>query len=418
MPLVAPAPDVTNFTISGQQIIYLLNQTFVAQAVFAWSLPAASAGGVRYAGVFLYLVNVAAGGVTQFPAKLSGQQSNVDTGFTLDIANVPPNPEVWTVAAISVDVNGHLSDDPTKFGQASFHSPTVIWNIGPPVPGSPGSSTQYAPLVTVNAGAAAVPTQGISADGVGMVSFAVSSWTNPTDPKFGGAQVAMVINKGDPTKATYWSVPANATSFQTPAMASFGNIGGAAVPVDFYIVSDDPQGHKNPIETVTAPTTPVISVAGGYVPTAGAIIPARYGLVGSHAVYRGRMASSFTGAVRSPRKHHSGRLKLDLSVERRRERERRCFGGQHGGQIAVLDGSGRMVDWLGQQQNGQGNSSATCGSLARPSWIGGTSPLTAPVFVDYQGVIQVGGIAARKARPTPTSRCATRRDSRPVASAP
>ena len=84
-----------------------------------------------------------------------------------------------------------------------------------------------------------------------MVSFAVSSWTNPTDPKFGGAQVAMVINKATPqSRRTGASRPTQHRS-RRPLCASFGNIGGAAVPVDFYIVSDDPQGHKNPIETVT-----------------------------------------------------------------------------------------------------------------------------------------------------------------------
>ena len=391
VPLVAPAPDVTNFTISGQQIIYLLNQTFVAQAVFAWSLPAASAGGVRYAGVFLYLVNVAAGGVTQFPAKLSGQQSNVDTGFTLDIANVPPNPEVWTVAAISVDVNGHLSDDPTKFGQASFHSPTVIWNIGPPVPGSPGSSTQYAPLVTVNAGAAAVPTQGISADGVGMVSFAVSSWTNPTDPKFGGAQVAMVINKGDPAKATYWSVPANATSFQTPAMASFGNIGGAAVPVDFYIVSDDPQGHKNPIETVTAPTTPVISVAGGYIPTAGQIIPSRSTVWWDPTEFQWPTGLAFGALQFAAQKIFVGSI---LRVGGGSGTDAASFAGQLNGQIAVFNASNQMVGWVGQQQPTQGNGAATAGAWFKALWVGGSDPTNAPLWIDSQGIIEVGGIAA------------------------
>ena len=387
VPLVAPAPDVTNFAISGQKILHLLNQTFVAEAVFSWALPSASAGGVRYAGVFLYLVKVTGTApLTAFPAKLTGQQSNVDTGFTLDISNVPANPEVWTVAAISVDVNGHLSDTPANYGQPSFHSPTVTWNIGPPVPGSPGSGTEYAPLVTVNAGSAAVPTQSISADGVGMVSFKVSSWTNPASNQFGNAQVAMVVNS-DPTKPTYWSVPVNATSFQTPPVPSFGNIGGAAIPVDFYVVSDDPQGHKNSLQQGT---TPVISVAGGYVPTAGAIVPARSGWF-DPTEFQWPPGLAFGALQFAAQKIFVGSI---LRVGGGAGTDAASFAGQQNGQIAVYNSSNILRGWIGEQQSTQGDGSAIYGGWFGQLWVGGTSPLSAPLFIDNQGIIEVGGIAA------------------------
>ena len=91
-----------------------------AEATFAWSLPATSAGGVRYAGVFLYLVNVTGTApLSTFPQALTAMQSNVDTALVLDIPNnlgavIPTNPEVWTIAAISADINGVLADDPSK----------------------------------------------------------------------------------------------------------------------------------------------------------------------------------------------------------------------------------------------------------------------------------------------------------------
>jgi hypothetical protein len=378
IPLVAPAPDVTAFSISGQTIVYLLNQTFVAHAQFSWTLPSASAGAARYAGVYLYLVNVTGGSppLTTFPAKLSAQQSNIDTNVALDISRVPSNPEVWTIAAISVDAYGQLSDDPTKYGQAGFHSPTVTWNVGPPVPS--------APLVTINAGAAATPTQSVSADGVGMVSFQVGSWTNPPANQFGGSEVAMVINS-DTTKPTYWSVPVNATSFQTPAMPSFGNVGGAAVPVDFYIVSDDPQGHKNAIQG-----SPVISVAGGYTPQAGAIIPARSGWF-DPTEFEWPAGLAFTALQFAAQKIYVGSI---LRVGGGAGTDAASFAGQQDGQIAVYNASNQLRAWIGQQQPGQGDQSAIYGGWFGQLWVGGSSPLNAPLFVDYQGIIEVGGIAA------------------------
>ena len=141
VPQVAPAPDVTGFSIANESIEWLLNRTFVAHADFSWNLPTAAAGGARYAGVYLYLVNVTGSvpPLTAFPQKLTGLQSNVDISFGLDVPNVPANPEVWTIAAISVDANGVLADNPAHFGQAGFHSPTVTWNIGPPVQALPAA---------------------------------------------------------------------------------------------------------------------------------------------------------------------------------------------------------------------------------------------------------------------------------------
>jgi hypothetical protein len=388
IPPVPGTPDVTNFAISNQKTVWFADGSRAAHADFSWHLPDAS-NNIRYAGIYLYLVSVTGGGSTKtkFPKDLSGPQSNVAANWPMDILDVPDTPETWTIAAISYDLNGKLADDPKLFGKSGFHSPTVNWIVGPPTPGSPGSGQEFAPFVTIAPGAAVAASQSISSDGVGMVSFAIGTpqspaWSNPTDNQFGNAQVAMVINH-DTTKPFYWTAPANATSFQTPAIPSFGNIGSPVV-VDFYVVSDDPQGNKNSLQA----NTPVIHYT--YTPQAGAIIPARSGWfddsqfswvdnvglqadnIGAKNIYVGK--TLVVGGA------------PDTS-----------FAGQSNGQIAVKNSSGTLRAWMGEQQPDQGMSGPPLwGAWFGQLWAGGTSPLDAPLWIDNQGIIQVGGIAAAK----------------------
>jgi len=400
VPPVPPAPDVTSFTINGgaslslaqTTFVWQLNNSFVARATLAWNLPTSSGGATRYAGLYLYLVNVTGSvpPLTKFPQLLTGQQSSVDTNFPLDITNVPSNPETWTIAAISVTSDGSLADDPAKFGQPSFHSPTVQWTLGPPPPVAAGGGQEYAPLVSINAGAAATPTESTSVDGVRMVSFQVGNWTDPTDNRFGNAQVAMVINN-DPTKPTYWTVPGNATSFTTPTVPSFGNV-GQAVPVDFYIISDDPQGNKNSLKPGT---TPKISVAGGgYTPTAGAIIPARSGWFSSE--FDWPAGGSFEANQFSAQKIFVGSQLVVGGAPV-------SFGGNANGQIAVKNASGVLRAWIGESipslGQGQGNAGVYGGWFGQ-LYVGGTNPLDAPIFIDNDGIIEVGGIAAAQGSST------------------
>jgi hypothetical protein len=419
--------DVGNFTISDETVGWQWDNTLVAQATFAWSLPDASTAGKRYAGVRLYLVDVVAdtgndGSVPlSLPRRLTDTQANVDTSLT-DYETPPRQPEVWTIAAISVDANGGLVDEPTAYrtpkgtvanqaalpptgntvGDAyitadtgnlwvwngtqwvdSFHSPTVAWHIGPPGPGGPGK--EHAPLVTVGAGAGATATQTMSSDGVGMVSFDVGPWTNPSDATFGGVQVALVVN-GDPTSAIYWQVPNGATSFTTPPIPSFGNL-GANVPVDFYLVSDDPQGHKNSLQ-IGGNTTPKIGST--YVPKAGEIIPARSGWFSSE--FSWPEGGSFQADSFAAKKIYVGSQLVvgGASVS---------FGGAENGQIAVLNSSGVLRAWIGESNPGAPSGSTgqgkpgVFGGWFGQIYIGGTSPLDAPIYVDTNGIIEVGGIA-------------------------
>lgn len=382
VPAVAGTPDVTAFTISGQKISWLLDGSMIAEALFSWHLPDDK---IRYAGVFLYLVKVTGGAttLTPFPQDLTGPQSNTAVNYPKDVSDVPKTPETWTIAAISYDINGKLADDPKKFGQSTFHSPIVTWDIGPPTPGSKGSGTEYAPLVTLGPGAAATDSQSLSSDGVNMVSFKVGPWVNPDDNKFGNAQIAMVVNH-DTTKPTFYTVPVNATSFQTPSIPSFGNI-GSPVTVEFFLISDDPQGHKNDLVVGTTPKIPFT-----YTPAAGAIIPSRTGWFDE---------SQFTWVSDAGGLHADNIEAKNIYVGRTLVvggAPDTSFAGQGNGQIAVKNSAGQLRAWMGEQQPGQGTGPGLWGGWFGQIWIGGTNPLDAPLWIDNAGIIQVGGIAARQ----------------------
>jgi len=379
-PTFTPAPDVTSFTVDGAASstatdIWQLDGSFVAQSTFAWNIPTSA----RYAGVVLY--KVAVGGIAANPpVRLTSQQSNVDTHFLLQIPTIPNPAQTWTVAAISVDVNGVLSDDPSKYG-AGLHSPTVTWTLGPPGPG--GAGTDYAPLVTLGT-TSVTPTTSVSGDGVGMVSFAVGSWTNPTSNNFGQAEVAMVIN-GQVNNAVYWKVPKGATSFTTPAMPSFGNI-GANVPVAFYILSDNPQGQRNQL---IPGTTPVINYT--YVPSAGAVIPARSGWFSSE--FSWPTSGSFQAQQFAAQKIYVGDQLIVGGAPT-------SFAGQTGGlngQIAVKKAGGALVAWMGVStpqtgEAGQGGVSGIYGAWFAQLYVGADSPLHAPVWINNAGIVMIGGI--------------------------
>lgn len=388
VPPVPGTPDVTGLAIQNQRFDWLLDGSFIAHADLSWHLPSTDAGLIRYAGVYLYLVKVTGSftPLTTFPKILphTGLLSNKATSFPLNIDEIPKNPEVWTIAAISVSALGALADDPAKFGQSGFHSPTCTWNIGPPAAGSPGSGLEYAPLVTIAPGATVVPAESLSSDGVQMVSFSVGPWQNPDDNQFGNPQLAMIVDHGDPKSALFWSLPGNATSFVTPKMPAFGRTGGPAVNVDFYIVSDDPQGNKN---SLIPGTTPVIHAT--YTPSAGQIIPARSGWFDPSQFAWNDAAGGFQAETFSAKVVQVGKTLVVGGAPS-------TFGGSDNGQIAVKNSSGVLRGWIGEQQPGQGDSSPLWGAWFGQIWIGGTNPLDAPLWIDNYGVIQVGGIAAAK----------------------
>ena len=388
------APDVTGLVIVGTPSVeYQIDGSMLAIATFQWSLPSAQNGLVRYAGMDLY--RVATTGSAPVPELIWSQTSATDATATVEIARIPSSPETWSIAAISVDFNGQLSDDPEGFGVAGsgFHSPWTTWTVGPPAPGVTGGGIEFAPLVTLNAGAMAAASESTSSDGVRQVSFALTgtggAWTNPTSNQFGGAWVAMVVN-GDLSHPIYWQVPQNATSFTTPPIPSPGTF-GTPENVDFYILSQDPQGNRNHL---VASVTPKISVT--YTPTEGMIIPSRFNpsWFNQSEFAWDPSTNSFTTQSIGANKIQVGSI---LSVG-----GKNTFGGSQDGQIGVFDGSQNLIGWIGQQQGGQGASSwSIFGAWFKQLWVGGSAPAYAPLWVDQNGIVQVGGIAALSGAPYP-----------------
>jgi hypothetical protein len=403
IPPLTPASDVCNFLITNPETVWLADGSFVNQATFSWSLPGSaqcsSSAPAQYAGVILYLVDVTGTApLSKFPQPLTAQEPNIEVGLVAQIPNgmgaiIPANDETWTIAAISVNPQGSPSDDPAKYGVSGatppFHSPTVQWTVGPPQPGSAGSGQEYAPLVTINSGATVTTTETNSADGVRMVSFAVGSWTNPTDPQFGGARIAMIVNH-DVNHPIFWDLPNGATSFTTPAIPTMGTVGGLPVAVNFYIVSHDPQGHENDLIQGTTPEIPY-----NYSPKAGAIIPARTGWFDPNQ-FAWDTSGQFQGQAFSASIIQVGKTLVVGGGPV-------SFSGQDNGQIAVMGvmpgdatQTVQTIGWIGMQQPVQGKGAPLYGAWFKQLWVGGNDPLTAPLWIDTQGIIEVGGIAAQQ----------------------
>jgi hypothetical protein len=388
-----PVPKVTMLQIvpGSAGVQYLLDGSFVDMVTFSWTLPAT--GIARYAGLFLY--RVATNGTAPVPAQIRPQTAATDTQALVEISNVPTTPETWTIAAIAVDFNGQLEDDPTTYGSASWTSPVVAWTVGPPGFGVTGGGQEYAPLVTVNAGATAAPTESTSSDGVRMVTFAINgtngAWTNPTDNRFGGVWVALVVN-GDVSHPIFWQVPQGANKFTTPAIAAPGSF-GQAIPLAFYLLSRDPQGHRN---TLVVGVTPAILLS--YTPTEGVIIPSRNPLTPqwfSSEFNWDKVTFDMTVSAIGAGKIQVGSI---LQVGGKNSFN---TGAAQNGQIGVFNSGSQLVGWIGtavfdgslQQTTGAGNyGGAWFGQL----WVGGDSPAHAPLWINQEGVIVVGGIAAQQ----------------------
>src|SRR5215471_13483147 len=391
------APDISGFTISNQSIQWQPDGSFLAFATFTWTLP--TSGSVRYSGMELY--RVATDGSSTVPAQIWPQVPSTFTTVTVDL-NPPSATEHWTIAAISVDTNGQLSDDPAKYGQAGFHSPTVTWIVGPPSPGTPGGGSEYASMVTLTAGAKATATESTSSDGVRMVNFALTgaggagtaAWTNPGGNQFTGVQIGMVKD-GDTTNIRYFDVPKGATYFTTPDIPTPGKF-GTAETLDFYIVSKDAQGNRN---SLVPGTTPKITL--GYTPTEGMIIPSRFNPSWFSPEFNWTSGNPFSVASIAVGKLQVGTLLQVGGVS--------SFGGAQNGQIGVFDNTAvagnatqGLIGWIGKIQGGQGSAGwSVYGAWFKQLWVGGSDPAHAPIYIDQNGIIMVGGIAAQNNAPYP-----------------
>jgi hypothetical protein len=385
------APKVTHLQIvpGSASVVYLQNKTFVSIVTFSWTLPTAATGLARYAGLFLY--RVATTGSAPCPVQLpGGAPAATDTQATVDVSNIPATPEDWTIAAIAVDVNGQLEDDPKTYGKnPGWSSPVVVWTVGPPGIGVIGGGQEFAPLVTLNSGATATPAESTSSDGVRMVTFAINgtngAWTNPTSNQFGGAWVALVVNN-DTSHATYWHVPQSDNKFTTPAIAAPGAF-GQAIGLAFYIISEDPQNNRNHLVNGVTP-----EILLSYTPSEGMIIPSRNAPTALWLSNEFQWSSN----VLTVDSIGAGKIQVGSLLQ---VGGKNSFAGAQNGQIAVFDSSSKLVGWIGmavydgskQQTVGAQNFG---GAWFSQLWVGGDSPDTAPLFVNQQGVVIVGGISA------------------------
>jgi hypothetical protein len=395
------APKVTHFQIvpGTDGVQYQPDGSYNEQATFSWTLPTADAGLARYAGMFLY--RMATTGTAPVPVSFWHQTSATDQQTTPTIPNMPSSQEIWTVAAISVDFNGQLGDDPKTWGGPGWTSPVVAWTVGPPGIGVIGGGQEYAPLVTINAGATVVPAESTSSDGVRMVTFAINgtngAWSPPVPPdnRFGGVSVALVIN-GDLSHPIIWQVPQGDNKFTTPAITAPGSF-GQPIRLDFYLLSRDPQGHRNQL-VVTK--TPFITYT--YTPTEGVIIPSRNPLTPQW------FSSEFFWLNNALTVDSIGAGKIQVGSLLQVGGKNSFSTTSQAGQIGVYDSNSKMVAWIGvaqvatgqQPQNTVGANNYGGGWFGQ-LWVGGDSPAHAPLWIDTNGVVTVGGIAALAGAPYP-----------------
>jgi len=369
------APYVTAFALTNPRHTTEPDGTIYARADLAWAAPTSP----RFSEVQIYRT-----GVT--PPRKFGSRGPAIQKMTLEVIDWPKVAEAWTLIAISVDIFGKQSDDPANPG---VNCPRVTWNIGPPGTGGAGSEN-----TTGQAGISGVTItteQELNNDGVVMIRHKITGWTNSTVNSFGGVSIARVY-ASDLTKAIYWDAAKDATTLMTdwePAPT--------ARTWDFYFVSRDMQGKRN---TIVNGFTP--KVVHSYTPIANNIIPSRLPAGWwdpaefQWPAYPGGyfQALSFVAKkifVGSVLRVGGGTGVYDAS-----------FGAQSNGQIAVYNSANVLRGWIGQQDS-VGTPDNVLGHSVYGAWftelyVGGDSPVNAPLYATQAGVVIVGGFDVQGSR--------------------
>jgi hypothetical protein len=201
---------------------------------------------------------------------------------------------------------------------------------------------------------------------------------------------------GDTSHPILWQVPQGDNHFTTPAIAAPGSF-GQAIPLAFYLLSRDPQGHRN---TLVVTITPVVLLS--YTPTEGVIIPSRNPLTPQW------FSSEFSWVNNAMTVDSIGAGKIQVGSLLQVGGQNSFATTAQNGQIGVFDVHNKMVGWIGvaqvstgqQPQNSVGSNNYG-GAWFGQLWVGGDSPAHAPVWVDQNGVVMVGGIAAQTGSPYP-----------------
>jgi hypothetical protein len=362
-------PDVTSFTLTNPRYDPQPDGTIFAEIDATWTAPAST----LFSGAEFWRVSPAP--PMQIPP---GEVSLPVTKITLSVINWAAG-AVWTVGAFASDIRGNLSDDPSN---VHSHTPTTTWTFG--FGGAGGQGTEFSPVV---GGAPAVAfEQQQNSDGLIMVRWHFSGWAAPASNSFGGASVAR-YRAGDNTAtgtAAWWDIPKNVTDYWTPWEPA-----PAATSFDFYFVSRDQQDHRNSILTGL---TPKVTIA--FAPIAGQLLTSRMPTdwFNVNEFTWDGSPGDFTVKVVNAGKISVGSI---LRVGGGTGTAAASFKDNQNGQIGVFNASNVLVGWIGEQDNAttpdNGTARSVWGAWFKELYVGGDSPVHAPIYVTNAGVCIIGG---------------------------
>jgi hypothetical protein len=388
-------PDISGLVLSNPRMVWQPDGSMLAEIDVSWTNPTTA----NYAGLEFYVTATNPVDANyKLPLQLADLGNNVTSG-TFAVLNWPKTTEQWTITAISLDSNGRQNNDPNHPRGTSIQA---IWTIGPPGPG--GTGQESAPLVTPLQLPTPTVDQQVSNDGVQMMRFKLSGWTDPNDNKFGGVKIAMVDNDG----TVYWDA-GKATTFTTPWLPAV-----TAQRIYFYWVSYNPQNQQNSIVPQPGGQTPYTFV--DFTPSPGQIkasqIPTNWFSTNDFAW------PNAPGAFDPAHPTTTGLLVKQIAAGRvfvgdilrvggapvGSGYDSSFVGSSNGlnGQIAVYSSGGDPGDisgkptlraWMGQQSTQLPDKSfgTVYGGWFAALYVGGTGPPTAPLYVNNGGIVTVGG---------------------------
>ena len=369
-------PPVTGFTLTVKPHQWEPDGTIFAVADITWTPPVSNRLG------WVEFWHVATNGSKIDPPVELGEAGQKDGKLTLKVLDYPSTVQDWTIAAITVDTNGKLSDDPKNLDTTrppELLTPTVTWAIGPLGAGTT-QGQEYVPTFTI--GAIAVTTeQELNNDGVRMMRHKITWANNSTDNSYGG----MSIGRQYGADITYWDAAKTATSLITdwePAPT--------AREWDFWFVARDKQDRRNSIQ----PSTPKVHQI--FTPQAGNIqisrLPSGWWNEDEFQWPDQAGTGKFTAKEFKAEKIYVGSI---LRVGGGTGAASASFAGNYNGQIAVYNSSNVIRAWMGEQKNmttpDNGTPRSVFGGWFGELYVGGSGPPNAPIYCTQGGVVIVGG---------------------------
>jgi hypothetical protein len=371
----ASAPDVTGFALSNQRYESTFDGSILDKIDADWTIPDSP----RYAGMTIYVVSP----ISAFRLLLNATEPMAHA--TLQVIDYPTTPQDWTLAAISVDFDGHAAADPHTL-PLPLHIPTAVWhNVGPP--GVGGYGGEYASLAGVT-GVQITTEQQLNSDGVVMMRHKIVGWVNPTDNGFGGISIARVV-QGDPNpaaSATWWDAQKTDTSLTTPWEPAPGPRSW-----DFYFVSRNQQNKRN---SMVPGFTPVVHVL-NFAPIQGQIVASRVPKDWwdpTEFQWPTYPDGYFQALSFIAKKIYVGSI---LRVGGGTGANDATFGAQSNGQIAVYSSTNVLRGWIGEQDKtatpDQPSQHSIFGAWFAELYLGGDGPPSAPIYAKQDGTVIVGG---------------------------